>query len=370
MNTRPFRLAAVAGALLAMSTAASAVTTVGSLSNFDAVNDTGGETSGFEIEFEGLHSSDVLYTFGGPYSRYGDPVTVATGTGVIVRWAASWDATNSRFVTGTPVAAPNLSPGGHDCYNGGPIGNYLSSGCEHFGVSLGATQGVTTYRWLVADPAAPGQLIGGGNVRLPAPIFNVTPNPNPAVAPVVQAVIPAPIPENEVGGGEGRFSDAFWMKRIKTQVETENEIQLNDLLLGPDNGKLFNAEVETEFEWYILQSRNGVADSGEHVMNIQPADPNKNIAIRYEFYEFTGTYDPESHEAFCSDGPNCEDLGVGGGNPTDADVAPYRGAFLGAQMAGVNLAPAPVPEPETWALFGVGALLLGSRLRSARRRIA
>lgn len=360
---------AIAASLLAIGTSAAAVTTVGSLSNFDAVNDTGGETEGFEIEFEGLSSADVLYTFGGPYSRYGDPTKVSTPTGVIVRWAAQWDPTGVKFSTATPVAPANISPGGHDCYNGGPIGNYLSSGCEHFGVSLAKAEGVTTYRWLVADQAAPGQLIAGNNVRIPAPIFNVTPNPDPALAPVVQAVIPAPIPEQEVGGGEGSFSDAIWMKRIKTQVETEGNIALEDLLLGNDPNKvLFNSEVETEYEWYILQSRNGVADSGDHVMDIKPGNPKKNIAIRYEYYDFAGTYDPESHEAFCSDGPNCEDLGVGGANMTDEDVAPFRGAFIGAQMAGVNLVA--VPEPETYALFGVGVLLVAGRLNAFRKRSA
>jgi hypothetical protein len=359
----------VAAGLLAIGTSASAVTTVGSLSNFDAVNDTGGETEGFEIEFEGLSSADVLYTFGGPYSRYGDPTTVSTPTGVIVRWAAQWDPAGVKFSTATPVAPANISPGGHDCYNGGPIGNYLSSGCEHFGVSLAKAEGVTTYRWLVADQAAPGQLIAGNNVRIPAPIFNVTPNADPAKAPDVQAVIRAPIPENEVEGGQGRFSDATWMKRIKTQIETEQEIALDDLLLGDDPAKvLFNSEVETEYEWYLIQSKNGVDESGDHIMDIKPGNAKKNIAIRYEYYDFAGTYDTESHEAFCSDGPNCEDLGVGGANMTDEDVAPFRGAFIGAQMAGVNLVA--VPEPETYALFAVGALLVAGRLVASSRRSA
>jgi len=279
---------AIAAALLATGTSASAVTTVGSLSNFDAVNDTGSRTEGFEIE--GVHSSDVQYTFGAPYNRYGDPSKIDTATGVIVRWAAAWNPGSAMFSTATPVALANISPGGHDCYNGGPIGNYLSAGCEHFGLGLLKAQGTTTYRWLVADAASPGQLIAGNNVRIPAPIFNVTPNADPALPPVVQAVVAAPIPENEVGGAEGQFSDAFWMKRIKTQVETDSEIRLEQLVNGNDpNNALFNVETETEYEWFLMQSRNGVADSGEHVMNINP-QKGKNIAIRYELYDFAGTY--------------------------------------------------------------------------------
>jgi hypothetical protein len=352
---------AAGAALLVAAAPAVAVTTVGSLSNFDAVNDTGTATLGFEIELDGLTSADVVYAFGGSYSRYGDPVRVPTPGGVIVRWAASWDAGAGRFTTATPVAAAGFSPAGHDCYNGGPVGNYLASGCEHFGVSLQRSQGNTTYRWLMADPLAPGQLIGGSNVRIPAPVFSVVPAPAPGQAPIVQAVIPAPVPENEVPE-PGRFSDAVWMKRIKTHVESEREIRLEDLVNRNDAGALFDLEVETEYEWYLLQSRGGVADSGEHAMEIRPAGPAKNVAIRYEFHEFAGTYDVESHEAWCRDGPDCENLGVGGANMTDADVAPYRGAYLGAQMAAVNL----VPEPGTWALFALGAMALACRLRRAR----
>jgi hypothetical protein len=45
---------------------ATAQTIYGTLDNFDVINDTGGETHGFEIELEGITSSDVAYTFGTP----------------------------------------------------------------------------------------------------------------------------------------------------------------------------------------------------------------------------------------------------------------------------------------------------------------
>ena len=51
----------------------SQVTTYGTLDNFDAVNDIGVETHGFEIELEGISPADVAYFFGTPYERYGDP---------------------------------------------------------------------------------------------------------------------------------------------------------------------------------------------------------------------------------------------------------------------------------------------------------
>src|SRR5262245_25108927 len=91
-------------------------TSFGTLSNFDVVNDTGQPCHGFEIELEDLHTADVPYTFGGTYLRYGTPevldITVDPNhSRVLVRY---------RFWTGnhweaTPVAAPNLTPGGHDC---------------------------------------------------------------------------------------------------------------------------------------------------------------------------------------------------------------------------------------------------------------
>ena len=40
---------------------------------------------GFEIELEGILASDVVYTFGAPYQRYGDPAIVPTATGAITK---------------------------------------------------------------------------------------------------------------------------------------------------------------------------------------------------------------------------------------------------------------------------------------------
>src|SRR5690349_921872 len=39
---------------------------IGFLGNFDVINDTGQTAYGFEIELEGLHSSDITDVFGGP----------------------------------------------------------------------------------------------------------------------------------------------------------------------------------------------------------------------------------------------------------------------------------------------------------------
>jgi hypothetical protein len=49
-------------------------TAFGILSNFDVINDENKETHGFEIELKDIHKEDVTRTFGGAYSRYGDPI--------------------------------------------------------------------------------------------------------------------------------------------------------------------------------------------------------------------------------------------------------------------------------------------------------
>src|SRR6185436_17951158 len=78
---------------------------------------------------------------------------------------------------------------------------------------------------------------------------------------------------------------------------------------------------ETETEWQLLQSEVGVAHEFESSGQI--AEGNESVTRRYEFYEYTGAYDPEDHEA----------------RPED-DSAPAEGElgnYIGSQMAAVNL---------------------------------
>jgi hypothetical protein len=159
----------------------SGATTFGTLSNFDVVNDTPSACHGFEIELEDIHSSDVLYTFGGTYTRYGAPEVLDTTVDpahprVLVRYrhwnGSQWEA--------TPVAPPNIMPSGHDCFANGPIGNYETSGCEHYGVSLGVNPTRTSYRWIVAaNPADMNTAFSNvpQPVNLPVPVWNVAPIP-------------------------------------------------------------------------------------------------------------------------------------------------------------------------------------------------
>lgn len=76
---------------------------------------------------------------------------------------------------------------------------------------------------------------------------------------------------------------------------------------------------------------------------------NEAVVRRYEFYAYTGPYDPENHEALI--------------DQYDSTVV---GAFLGNQNVAVNIAE--VPEASTLLLCGMGAIglcLVGLRKRRA-----
>jgi hypothetical protein len=65
---------------MAIAPSVSSASVFGFLGNFDVVNDTGSTAHGFEIDLEGLHSSDITDTFGGegrgfPSGRGYDPLT-------------------------------------------------------------------------------------------------------------------------------------------------------------------------------------------------------------------------------------------------------------------------------------------------------
>ncbi|MHB1035712.1 MAG: PEP-CTERM sorting domain-containing protein [Pirellulales bacterium] len=330
-------------ALVLFSTPALASPIFGSLGNFDVINDTGQVTRGFEIELEGVNPADVVYTFGNPYIRYGDPVKVATPTGTIVRYASPFGA--GGWAVGTPAQDP-LNPivtGGHQLfYQGDP--NYINLPGDHFGVALNGNPTNTIYRWLLGD--ASGNLSPAGtNVKIPAPVWNVQPAPNPAAPPAVQAVVPA-LPKEHP---EDLFGEAIWVKVFVT--ESPNPAELHHLLVGdpavPDGSD--PAEVETE--WQLLQDgKNGVGEVDSGLKEL--AAGAESVTRRYEFYKYTGPYNAEG-EALIE-------------NPANDPTA--VGEFLGGQNAALNLAGFVVPEPGTLTLLGIGlASMAGYGWR--RRRV-
>ena len=356
-------------ALLAGSGPAIAVTQYGTLGNFDVINDTGQPTNGFEIELEGVSPGDVVYTFGDsgdpahPYIRYGKAAVIernSTGTGTIVRYASPYNPVSKVFTQATPAAFPPYPVTmGHQCYSFGDPVNYPTSGCEHFGVSVIGNPTKTTYRWLVGDTTTGTLKVAGspGNpsipapVNLPAPIWNVNQPPPPPgvppVDPVVVAVVEAPPAPPLPPAGPGQWGDAIWMKIYKTELA--EPVELEDLVLG--GRAVPDPEVEPpEIEWQLLQSPPLDKPPGPHEQSENGGDApveagNEVVSRRYEFYKYTGQYDPDPDnfgEALC-DNPTAPDQQLPAsprcGAP-DADGVAGVGDLIGAQNAAVNLVPA------------------------------
>jgi Divergent InlB B-repeat domain len=297
------------------------VTLFGSLSNFDVLNDTGRETYGFEIEIQG-----PITSIGGSFSwnRYGTPQVVPFAGGVYVRYMAQWDAATQKFNTSTPVATNFTPTTGHQCVMGTP--NYQASGCEHFGVWTIANPNATIYRWLLADPNNPGKLIPNGTpVAIPAPAWVVLPPAQPADPPIVAADVVAPVPPAPAY----TYGDAQWVKVFKT--ENRRQVGLDELVA--DNPVVPQDAQQVESPWYLLQNKIGGNGKRNQKRN-QGALGNGNQAVvrRFEFYKFSGTYDPITHEAICADGL------------CNAPAANEVGDFIGAQNAAANLQ---VPAQQT-----------------------
>jgi hypothetical protein len=313
--------------VLALSCSASrgafAQSTYGTLSNFDVFNDTGEECHGFEIELDGLSSKDVTFTFGSPYQRYGDARVIDFPGGVYVRYESPY--VDGAFTQATPLAPAVITPtNGHACWTGGSA-DYPTSGCEHFGVGLAGNPTNSVYRWLVADPAAPGTLrYAATKVSIPAPSWNVAP-PQGGGNPVVRAVIPAEPPEVHQ-----EYGDAMWVKVFVT--ESEQPAELHHLVT--DDPAVPDEASETEVEWTILQAGPPGKGNDELANEGKVGAGKVSVTRRYEFYEYTGAYDPENHEVMC-----------GGDGGCDAPLVGELGNYIGAQMAAVNLVDLQAPTP-------------------------
>lgn len=345
---------------------------VGSLGNFDVINDTGKTAHGFEIELEGIHSGDISDIFGGPgrgfptgrgfdpsnaVVRYGAPTVTDYSDGVTfgarVTYIGLFDSITGAWDFGTPSGSV-VTPG-DNCWTGGGIGYSAATSCDHFGVGTFRSPTKTTYSWLL-ETATPGVLTNG-IVNIPAPVWNVE---IPAVAPgepparpIVHVGIVAPEPEDIPGNPEW-FGEAIWVKVYTT--EYENEVELEALIGG--NPVIDGAE--TEIEWQLLQidpkkpvgPGNGELELG---LGAVVGDKAESIVRRYEFFKFSGKYDEENHEALFDDG-------FGDSNPGPGDI----GTYIGAQNAALNLnAILAVPEPETYGLMLAGlGLMAWARRRS------
>jgi hypothetical protein len=303
----------------------------GSLSNFDAINGTGSTAHGFEIELDGCLPSNVFSTFGSPYNRYGTPTITTDGVNTFVRYTSAYN--NGAWVVGTD-SGTYAPTGGHSLFfpQYGGTAAYPNVPGDHFGVAVNTTPTNTIYHWLL-DGGSGTLVKAGTQVMIPAPVFAVVPPANPVNPAGVQAVVQAPPPEN------GRqVGDAIWAKVFTTVVETPDPVELNQLVLG---NAVVPPNSETEVEWQLLQTDPNRPDLGEKADMGDLAPAMEAVTRRYEFYAYTGGYDPESHEAL-----------------QDAYDPSLVGDFLGNQNVAANFAP-PVPEPTALVLGGIGAICVG-----------
>lgn len=349
-TSRPTRLAmaiALSAGLSAASSDVSASLVYGTLSNFDVYNDTGGRTYGFDIEFEGITSNYISFTFPNPH--YGSGVKSQNGSVARLRHAATYNSSTgswSAFTNEHPAGGP-VATSGHACV--------FADGCEHFGVGVYGNPISTSYHWLVEDVANPGTLIQGPAVSLMAPFWSVGPAPNPGEAPIVEVRIDAPEFEIE-DEAEKQYPDAVWAKI--TKIELEGEVALAALM--SDNDDLFNnpaINVEEEVEWDLVEKGANSINKGG------PAgDGVKQIIRRIETYRYIGPVTGENE-------PDC--VLIDCNNPVLGETL---GDLIGANIAAVNLQAVefnPVPVPASAWLFGPAVLALAvaaRRRREPRRR--
>ncbi|MFO1426653.1 MAG: hypothetical protein U1F11_06695 [Steroidobacteraceae bacterium] len=289
-------LAMLALAALAAPHAARAQTAsiYGSLGNFDVANLTGHDACGFEVELQGVTTADV----GGGFNvqRYGAPTIEPFAGGVYVRWRSPIDPVTHACAQRT-VAHPSGQSFGGTCYQwNGP--SYDTSGCEHFGVWLmnaGAPRVLS--RWLAPDPAAPDRLAPvNPPVAIAMPVYDVLPPVRAGDPPQVEVRVEAPEPAE----APELYGDAQWMRVFVVQVP--REVTLDELV--SDNTIVPQDLTQLESDWQIIQAEPASGTNGNRRQrrNQGGIDPTTRTVIRrIEMHEFTGSYDPVTHEALCAD---------------------------------------------------------------------
>lgn len=310
----------------------------GSLNNFDAVNDNGTPTHGFEIEIEDAVSTDISYTY--DYNHYGTPKisqddSIPGHPKVRVRYDSGKNPDGSWAAYTAVPPTPLLPTDGHQFTNPS-----VNIGGEHFGVGFVRQIGAVSYHWLIDDGS--GNLIHGTALQIATPTFTYM--PQPAAPPVVQAVI-APPPEVPVL----EFGAPSWVKEIRTSSHNNQRVALDDLVSDdpddPSDNNWTNGEPdEVEVEWQLLQREFNKPDGGANG-ELQGAPEelpggDEVITRRYEFFAYIGPIDNETGEAM-ADSVGPDDLhGVGTKNINGVDVdlstVEVVGAYIGAQMAGYD----------------------------------
>jgi hypothetical protein len=320
----------------------------GALANFDVVNDTGKTAHGFEIELHDIHAADITSIFGDAsrwpnMERYGAPTVteftdnISLGYGVKITYQAKNNG--ASWNVGTPSGTLPVNPS-DSCWPLGAPTYGPKYPCDHFGVSTSVNTPSVKYSWLVED-VNPNNLVPV-QASVPNPQWVVTPVPpvaNVPQPPVVHVVIAAPAPN------QYEFGEARWVKVSATGVM--NNVAVEDLVaenavikkdqaaVPPQNG------TQTQTEWQLLQVDANSPNSGQIDLSGVQLDPGaKSIVYRFEFYQFAGAYNAETHEVVLN--------GCGDTSPPVGACAGLLGQFLVAQNAGFNfdgVIPAAPPLP-------------------------
>lgn len=341
-------LLALALAALSLSAGAQTGTLYGSLNNFDAVNDTGVECHGFEIEVHGCHSREITYTY--DWNHYGVPRIYEDSSDpanpiCYVRYESKKNPDGSWASYTAIPAGPIAATDGHQFTN-----PFINFGGEHFGVGFWGVPRTVKYSWLIDDGA--GNLAKAEQVNIGTPQFNYLPPvivQQQVVAPAqVVAVIEPPEPI-EVPVLE--FGEPTWIKVITTQSRNNNKVELRDLVSDdPDDENDRNwrndEPDEVEVEWELLQVEFSKLDGGNRGMNEAPPedlnDGDEVITRRYEFYKYIGPLDPESGEVQTDsvgpDGIHGDEIKEIDGVEVDFSTIEIVGDYIGAQMAAFDAA--------------------------------
>ncbi len=309
---RPYMLL-LALLLTSVTVHAQTVSLFGSLANFDVYNDTGQDAHGFEIELDGITPGQISYVFSS--SRYGGPTVIPFAGGIYVRYTSQWNAGTQQFNTTTQMPAAFTPTAGHSC-----VLAYVQ-GCDHYGVVITQNGTGVVYRWLLADPQNPGNLIPAPTASpVPHPTITVIPPAKPGLAPAVEFKIEVP-PPPPAPSVEAQFGEAKWVKVYKTELPRQVGL---DELVG-DNAIVPQDPALVETAWKLLQFNPHSANSGVLISHGNLGNGSRAVIRRYEFSKYSGKYDPLNHKAVCVD-PLCA-------FPGDGEL----GDYIGSQMAAANV---------------------------------
>lgn len=306
---------------------------IGSLSNFDVYNHTGGDMEGFEVDLEDFHKSDLSSTW--CYSAFG------CGVG--------YDTTSNGHSVLDVV---------HD---GGATKVVHDGGYTHFGIHLtNSPTGAIRYDWL--DRQADGYLYHvDGSGRAAGGLAPALASPPPPTPPVVHSPPVVLTPRWTLNNGTG-----MWDVSIQNTLGRDIWVQLGgavtmtavtlDQLVTTDS--LIMNTVNDRFE--LLTAGESITES-EDIQGATVAGVAKFFAS-----EYIGPRD-NSGGALCSNWSGTCTYTDGNGILQSIDAATTHGAAIGNIMTATNFAAA-VPEPNAIELMGAGMFVVMAAVR--RRKSA